>query len=223
MRIVYYVICTKVLLEYYVERWTMSNWEDNLPPILKAKLEKAGSFTPDERVRLKAKEQIDGILSKFYKGDLDADALWKELRPLKEQGKAAFLREAELAMLDGLSMTSSPAELAKRKKGIIALDSVRGEGNTSALEQSLGSIDLLQAKQKKEQQQAYDQLRTEIERNPQLRVRQIKQGGQTVSAQLSVDEAIKTLPEWQDFLVNHEQQYSEELARIIERVRKLMR
>jgi hypothetical protein len=201
----------------------MSNWQDSLPPILRAKLEKAGSFTPEERDRMKAKEQIDGILSKFYKGDLDADALWKELKPLKDQGKAAFLREAELAMMDGLSINSSPAELTKRKKGIIALDTVRGEGSTSALEQALGSIETLQAKHKKEQQQAYDQLRTEIERNPQLRVRQIKQGGQTVSAQLSVDEAIKTLPEWQDFLVNHEQQSSDELTRIVERVRKLMR
>jgi hypothetical protein len=201
----------------------MSNWEDNLPPILRAKLEKAGSFSPEERVRLKAKEQIDAILSRFYRGDLDADALWKELRPLKEQGKAAFLREAELAMLDGLSIGTSALELSKRKKGIIALDAVRGEGNTSALEQALGGIDLLQAKFKKEQQQAYDQLRAEIERNPQLRVRQVKQGGQTVAAQLSVDETIKTLPEWQDFLANHDQQFNDEFGRLVERIRKLIK
>jgi hypothetical protein len=201
----------------------MSNWEDSLPPILRAKIEKAGSLTPEERTRQKAKDQIDTILSKFYRGDLDADALWKELKPLKDQGKVAFLREAELAMLDGLSINTNPVELVKRKKGIIALDSVRGEGGTSAVEQSLGGIDLLQAKFKKEKQQAYDQLRAEIERNPQLRVRQVKQGGQTVAAQLSVDETIKTLPEWQDFLVNHEQQASEEFSRVIDRVRKLMK
>lgn len=201
----------------------MSNWEDSLPPILRAKLDKAGSFTAEERNRQKAKEQIDAVLSRFYKGDLDADALWNEFKPLKDQGKATFLREAELAILDGLSMGTVPAELAKRKKGIIAIDSVRGESNTSALEQALGSIDALQSKFKKEHQQAYDQLRAEIERNPQLRVRQVKQGGQTMAAQLSVDEAIKTMPEWQEFQVKLEQQYDEDFGRLMDRVRKLIK
>jgi hypothetical protein len=169
---------------------------------------------------MKAAGELSNLLSAFYKGDLDADGLWKRLKALKDEGKAPLLKEAQLQLIDSLTMHSTPAELQKRKTGLVAIETIKGQSGVAALEQTLGMIDALQAKYKKELQQGYDYLKSEIERNPQLRMRKVQQGGQQVVVQLTVDEAVKTSQEWQNFNSEHEKRFGGEFTRIIERLKK---
>jgi hypothetical protein len=78
----------------------------------------------------------------------------------------------------------------------------------------------LQKRYRAEIEQAYNGIRAEVERNPQLRVKQVQQGQNTMVIQLSVDEAIKQLPQWQDFLSNQGKRYSQEFARVIEKLKR---
>jgi hypothetical protein len=78
----------------------------------------------------------------------------------------------------------------------------------------------LQKKYRTEIEQAYDGIRAEVERNPRLRVKQVQQGQNTVVIQRTVDEAIKQLPQWRDFLSNQEKRYNQEFARVIERLKR---
>ncbi len=198
----------------------MSDWEDKLPPIMREKLAKIGSLTPEEKERMKASEQLTAVLSAFYKGDLDSEGLWKKLKAFKDQGKVPLLKEAQLQLIDSLTLGSTGPELQKRKSGIVAIETIKSEANTSAIEQTLNQIDALQARYKKEIQQGYDQLKAQIVRNPQLRMQQVKQGDTTVVVQLTIDETIKMLPEWKNFLTEHERRCSQEFAKIIEKLKR---
>lgn len=198
----------------------MATWEDKLPPIMREKLASIGDLTPEEKARMKAAEQLNDILAAFYKGDLDADGLWQKLKPFKDEGKTTLLKDAQLQLIDSLALNSAGPELQKRKSGIVAIETLKGQAGTSALEQTLGTIDTLQTRYKKELQQGYDYLKAEVEKDPRARMRQVKQGQQTVVVQLTVDEAVKSSQEWQKFTAEHEKRFSQEFARIIDRLKK---
>ena len=69
-------------------------------------------------------------------------------------------------------------------------------------------------------QQAYNNLKAQVERNPQLRMQQVKQDEATVVMQLSVDEAVKASSEWKNFISYHEKRYSQEFAKATEKLKK---
>jgi len=163
---------------------------------------------------------LNAILSEFYKGDLDSEGLWNRLKPFREQGRTAFLKDAQMRLIESLTLNSVGPELQRRKAAIVAIETLKSQPNTASLEQSLNAIEALQARKKKEMQQGHDYLKTEIERNPQLRMQQVKQGDQTVVVQLTVDEAVKLRPEWKNFLVEHERIFAEEFGKVMERIKK---
>jgi hypothetical protein len=195
----------------------MKNWEEDLPPIVKARLAKIGELTQEEKQKLADSERADSLLSEFYRGQIDSDGLWKKL---KEEGKPSLLREVQIRLLDSLSFGSTPAELEKKRKGILAVEALKKQPNTSVIELNLSFLENLQKRYKAEIEQAYNSVRAEVERNLRLRLKQVQQGQNTMVVQLTVDEAIKQFPQWQDFLSNQEKRYRQEFAKIIEKLRR---
>jgi DNA-directed RNA polymerase subunit L len=84
---------------------------------------------------------------------------------------------------------------------------------------NLNLMEELQKRHKAEVEQAYNSIKAEVERNPQLRVKQVQQGQNTMMVQLSVDEAIKQLPQWRDFLSEQEKVYTQEFAKLTEKLK----
>lgn len=198
----------------------MSEWEEKLPPIMRERLAKISDISTEEKERMKAAEQINSVLSEFYQGKLDSDGWWKRLKVYKDEGKSFLLKEAQIQLIQSLNLVITGEELKKRKEGILAVETLKDHPGTSTLEQTLNSINTLQAKYKKEMQQRYDYFKTEIERNPRLRMQQVKQGKTTMVMQLSVDEAIKIRPEWKNFLAEHESRYGKEFDKVIETLKR---
>jgi hypothetical protein len=197
----------------------MTEWEEKLPPIVREKLAKVGEPTPEEKEQMKDLEQLNSLLSKFYKGELDPEGLWRRLKEYRGEGKGYLLKEAQIKLMDSLSLGSAPGEFQKRKQGILAVESLKEEQNTPLLELHLNSIEGLQRRHKDEMEQAYNSLKMQVEGNPQLRMQQVKQGQTTIVMQLTVDEAIKINPEWKSFMIEHERRYSQEFAKVIERLK----
>jgi hypothetical protein len=162
-------------------------------------------------------EKVNSLLSEFHQGQIDPESLWKKL---KEEGKPSLLREAQVRLVDSLNFGITPAELQRKKDGVLAIDSLKKEQNTSTIELNLRRIEDLQKRYKAEIEQAYDGIRAEVERNARLRVKQVQQGQNTMVVQLTVDEAIKQLPQWRDFLSNQEKRYGQDFGRVIERLRR---
>jgi len=195
----------------------MINWEKDLPPIARERLARIGELTQEEKEKMLDSEKVNSILSEFYQGQIDPQSLWKRL---KEEGKPSLLREAQVRLVDSLSFGSTPAELQRKRGGILAIETLKKEQNTSIIELNLNLMEDLQKRYRAEIEQAYNGIRAEVERNPRLRVKQVQQGQNTMVIQLTVDEAIKQLPQWRDFLSNQEKRYSQEFARVIEKLKR---
>jgi len=198
----------------------MRNWEEDLPPIARERLTKIGELTREEKEQMIDSEKINSLLSEFYQGRIDPESLWKRL---KEESKPSLLKEAQIRLVDSLNFGSTPAELQRKRAGILAIETLKEQQNTSVVEMNLNLIEDLQKRYKVEIEQAYNSIKTEVERNPQLRVKQVQQGQGTMIVQLSVDEAIKQLPQWRDFLFNQEKRYSQEFDRVMEKLKRELR
>ena len=125
-----------------------------------------------------------------------------------------------MRLIDSLSFGSTSVELQRKRDGILAIETLKKEQNTSIVELNLNLMEDLQKRYSAEIEQAYNSVRTEVERNPRLRLKQVQQGQNTMVVQLTVDEAIKQLPQWRDFLVDQEKIYSQEFASVREKLKK---
>jgi thioredoxin len=67
---------------------------EGLPPIVSEKLIRIGGITPEEKERMTEGQQLDSLLEEFYKGLLDSEGLYQELKEYQEQDKQFLLREA---------------------------------------------------------------------------------------------------------------------------------
>jgi hypothetical protein len=195
----------------------MTDWDKELPPIARERLARIGELSQEEKEKMADSERVNSLLSEFYQGQIDTESLWKSLR---EEGRPSLLREAQIRLIDSLSFGSTPAELQRRREGILAIETLKEEQNTSVVELNLKLMEDLQKRYRTEIEQAYNSIRAEVERNPQLRVKQIQQGQSTMIVQLSIDEAIKQLPEWKDFLSKQERRYSQEFAKVMDKLKK---
>jgi len=195
----------------------MRNWEKDLPPIARERLAKIGELTREEKEKMLDSEKVNSLLSKFYQGQIDSESLWKRL---KEESKPSLLKEAQMKLINSLSFGSTPVELQRKKEGILAIETLKEEQNTPIVELNLSLMEDLQKRYRAEIEQAYNGIRAEVERNPQLKVKQVQQGQSTMLVQLSVEEAIKQLPQWQDFLSDQEKRYSQEFAKVMEKLKR---
>jgi len=195
----------------------MKNWEKELPPIARERLAKVGELTQEEKEKMLDAEKVNSLLSEFYQGQIDPESLWKRL---KEEGKPSLLREAQIKLVDSLSFGSTPAELQRKRDGILAIETLKEEQNTSIVELNLNLVEDLQKNYRAEIEQAYNGIKAQVEGNPQLRVKQVQQGQNTMIVQLSVDEAIKQLPQWREFLSSQEKRYNQEFAKVIDKLKR---
>lgn len=195
----------------------MSEWEKSLPPIARERLARIGSLSQEEKEKIADSEKAESLLAEFYQGRLSSEGLWQKL---KKEGRSSLLKQVQLRLLESLSLATPPQELRKRRDAILAVESLKEEKNTSTIELSLKMLEELPKRYEAEIQRAYKNVKAEVERNPQLRLKQIQQGQNTVIIQLTVDEAIKQLPQWKNFLSEQEKKYRQEFARITEKVIK---
>jgi hypothetical protein len=195
----------------------MTDWEKDLSPIARERLAKIGELSQEEKEQMVDSGKVNSLLSEFYQGQIDPESLWKRL---KEEGRPSLLKEAQIRLIDSLSLGSTPAELQRKREGVLAIETLKEEQNTSIVELNLNLMEDLQKRYRAEIEQAYNGIRAEVERNPQLRLKQIQQGQSTMVIQLTVDEAIKQLPQWRDFLSDHERRYSQEFTKVMEKLKR---
>ena len=197
----------------------MTDWEDSLPPRVRERLAKAGDLSSEEKERMQYSRELDSLLSRFYRDELDSEGLWVRLRDYAAQGKGYLLRDVQVKLLDSLNLGSSDMDIERRKDGVLAVESVKEDPDTATLEVGLNGISDLRKSYEDELQRAYAQVRAQVERDPRQRVEQVKQGENVGMVQLTVDEAVRRNPQWQEFLAQHEKRYTEEFARLIDRLK----
>jgi len=180
------------------------------------KTAKVKELTPEEKEKMKDQEEVKSLLSEFYRGEIDSNALWQRLKGSKQ----SMLKEAQLALIETLRPRISTIELRKRKEGILAIESLKEAQNISTFEAMLNFIEFLQKDYEEKEEKIANYLREEIERNPQLRMQPVKTSdGKTVMQMtLSADEAVEK--RLADSLSDYEEQYNREFTEQIEKLKK---
>ncbi len=100
----------------------MEGFEETLPPLAREKLAEVGEITLEEKQRMRELEELELLLSKFYKNYLNLEDLWKELQEYEQQGKYFLLREAEKRLKDSFKGRSLRLKFEEKPNGRVAVE-----------------------------------------------------------------------------------------------------
>ncbi|MFZ5907967.1 MAG: hypothetical protein ACOYVJ_11295 [Nitrospirota bacterium] len=174
-----------------------------------------GEMTAQEKEQMKEQEKIKTVLSDYYKGDLDRDGLWQQMKGSRHE----VLRETQMSLINSLGLNMIPEEFLKRKDGILAIESLKEQQRVAVIEQILDEVLETQQEYQEGKEKASEQLREAIENNPQMRLRPVKtpDGKIAFQAAVSVDEAVQA--RLSEFLSEHEERYGFAFTRMIEKLK----
>ncbi|MDI3547460.1 MAG: hypothetical protein PWR10_1112 [Halanaerobiales bacterium] len=175
-------------------------------------------LTPEEE-RLVKREQLKPLLARFYKGEIDAEGLWQNL---KEEQDCEVLEEAQLLLIDSLGLRTPEEQFKRRKEAILAIETLKEEQNSSFLEQILNQVHSLQEKYTRERKRINDLLEKEIKNNSQMRMRPVRtQDGKTVmKLESAIDE--KTERRFKNSLTELEARSGEMFNRLLKELKGII-
>lgn len=182
------------------------------------KIKNTNKLTPEEKERIKTEEKIKSLLVKYYKGQISSNDLWQRLKG----NKPPMLREAQLILINSLSLKNSIDEYQKRKEAILAIETLKENQNTSSLESTLNEINLLKKEHQKKKEKVENILKKEIEKNPKARIKTIRQEDKLAIIQLSVEEALQENTQWKNFITKHEEEYTKSFKSIVKKLMNII-
>ena len=94
----------------------------------------------DRDKKLAIREELKPLMSKYFREKIDADKLWQELKDKDD----SYLAQAQEMILESFGLRTSKDEFGKRKEGILALENLKNNPNSSIIEQILSKINELQ-------------------------------------------------------------------------------
>lgn len=171
-------------------------------------------FTPEEEEMLK-REEVKPLLTRFYKDKLDAEGLWQEL---KQTDDSELYKQAQILLLDSIGLKTTEDQLNKRKEGLLAVESLKGGGNTSVFEQAIDQIINLQERYRSERDR-YQDMYEEAMENAEMSMKPVQtQDGKTVmQLQQSLDE--ETEERLKNAITQLETQSKQMLSQLIEQIK----
>ncbi len=183
-----------------------------LSPRARERLERIGELSQEEKDRLKDSEELTQLLSDYFTDKLSSEDLWMTLKGYKDEGKESMIREAQLGLANALALESSDPDFERYRNGILAVETLKGQGQYLDLERNLNSIQSLRQQYREEKGRAFKALKANIEKQIEMAARQMAQ--QTGNKQLTVDiqgsaeATVRNSHQWKDFVSRHEREYS---------------
>jgi len=171
-------------------------------------------LSDEEKEEIENRKKLEPVMSGFYKNMLKPEDLWNKLK----EEKQSLLKMVQLNLIDSLKFNLENNELKRRIKAIIAVESLKKEQKTLAIQHGLSLIENLIKRAETEKSQVQDQFRKAVENFPQARNRVIEQGGAKMVLKLSVEEAVLQNPQWKQFISEFESRNVAEFSSIIEKV-----
>jgi len=193
-----------------------------LSPLAKERLAKIGDLSSEEKERMRQSEELDSMLSEYFKGNLNSEDLWKKLKALKEQRGEPVIKEAQAKLVDTLRLQMDQVGLAQRRNAILAIETIKDEGKYSSLELILDSIETLRQKYTQVKKQTYEQFKVGIERQLQAVTQEAIKRGMKIDVGSSVEANIKASPQWKSFISEHDKASEETFNSYIARLRELI-
>ena len=197
-----------------------------LSPLAREKLAQIGELTQEEKLRLKHCQYLASVLSDYFTAKLSSEDLWKELRKQKEEGREFLLRETQLRLIDAINLSGSERDYERKRRGILAVETLKNESNYTALEQGLDSIQNLRRQYREESKKTLKEIKGKIEKQVRLAAQQLAAQagarGAPIDVQGSVEATARASPEWKDFISKHESIFSQKLKDNLARLRQMV-
>ncbi len=108
---------------------------------------------------LEIREDLKKIMGPFFKGEMDAEDLWQELKEEQED----VLSEAQLMLVESIGLRNSTDQIKRRQEAVIALESLRESENSSYFEKSFTQAQSLQQQYETQKQQLDEQVKQHLE------------------------------------------------------------
>jgi thioredoxin 1 len=98
-----------------------------LSPVAREKLDKLDELSAEERSKMHDIENLNALLSVYFKGILDGNSLFTVLKEAEERGQQYLIKSAR-ARLEGSFMESKlPFKFNENSEGILSVEMVNGE------------------------------------------------------------------------------------------------
>jgi len=177
--------------------------------------EQFGALSKEEKEKLKEEDEVKAILGGFFQGKIDANGLWQRMKDVKR----TLLRMAQMQLIDSLGLGNAHIELQRKKEGILAVETLKEKPNTALIESGLNAIEGLAKEYDLMKRNLLDDLKKQIEANPQWRMQPVKtQDGKTVmKVAASVDETAQA--RFAEVLSEQDEQFRNEFFSLIKELK----
>jgi len=181
--------------------------------------EQCGALSNEEKEKIKEEDAVKAILAEFFQGRTDSNGLWQRMKDVKRP----LLPTAQVQLIDSLGLGNAQIELQRKKEGILAVETLKEKPKTALIASTLNTIEELVKEYDQMKKNLLDDLRKQIEANPQWRMRPVKtQDGKTVmKVAASVDEAAQA--RFAEALSAHDAEFSNEFSVLIDELKEALR
>jgi len=181
--------------------------------------EQFGALSNEEKEMIKEEDAVKAILGEFFQGRIDSNGLWQRMKDVKRP----LLRTAQMQLIDSLGLGNAQIELRRKKEGILAIETLKEKPKTALIDSTLTTIEELAKEYDRMKKNLLDDLRRQIEANPQWRMQPVKtQDGKTVmKVAASVDEAAQA--RFAEGLSAHDAEFSNKFSVLIEELKEALR
>jgi thioredoxin 1 len=100
----------------------MTDGGKEFSPIIRERLDEIGELTQADRMRMKELERLDSLLKDFYKGQLDALALWEQLKEMESPDKQFLLRDAYNKLKSSFKWLGLPMKFTEQSDGTLSIE-----------------------------------------------------------------------------------------------------
>jgi len=113
----------------------------------------------DDVNSLEIRENLKEIMAPFFKEEMDAEALWHELEDKDE----AYLKEAQLMLIESIGLRNSSEQIKRRKEAVVAVESLKESGNSTFFEKQFTQAQSLQQQYQTQKKQLDEQVKQHLE------------------------------------------------------------
>lgn len=108
---------------------------------------------------LEIREELKEIMAPFFKEEMDAEGLWHKLEDKEE----AYLKEAQLMLIESIGLRNSSEQIKRRKEAVVAVESLKESGNTTFFEKQFTQAQSLQQQYQTQKKQLDEQVKQHLE------------------------------------------------------------
>lgn len=108
---------------------------------------------------LEIREELKKIMALFFKEEIDSEGLWHELKDKNKE----YLKEAQLMLIESIGLRNSSEQIKRRKKAVVAVESLKNSGNSSFFEKQFTQAQSLQQQYETQKKQLDEQVKQHLE------------------------------------------------------------